>query len=394
MAQPHAVVIGGGVGGLAAGAALYQRGWAVTVCERAPALDPVGAGLAVAPNGLRALDALGVGDSVRERSAVQGVAGLRRQDGRWLLRTTVGYMRRRLGDELVVLLRSELIAALASCLPAGALHTATTVTSVDPGDTRRPARVGTGSGELTADLVVAADGLRSSVRPELFLEHPGPVYAGFTSWRFVVDRPSPDMAYGESWGKGGVVGMLPLAGDRVYCYATANVPAGQKAVDERAELLRRFGDWHAPIPDLIEAAEPEGVLRTDAWHIDTPLPAYGKGRVALLGDAAHAMTPNLAQGACQAIEDAVVLAHHVDESVAYVPNALRSYTDARLPRTTRMVQRSAQLAEMAQSESPLLIRLRDTGASVVGKLAPLLLSQYVRPAQDWQPPGGAARRWA
>ncbi|MFD0800161.1 FAD-dependent monooxygenase, partial [Streptomonospora algeriensis] len=132
---------------------------------------------------------------------------------------------------------------------------------------------------------------------------------------------------------------------------------------------------------------PESVMRTDVWHVDTPLPAYHKGRVALVGDTAHAMTPNLAQGACQALEDAVVLAHHISGSIAYVPRALQPYSDARLPRTAALVQRSAQLAEAVQSESPLAARLRDTAAAVVGATAPGLLARYTRPVDDWRPPG-------
>ncbi|MFC7648742.1 FAD-dependent monooxygenase [Streptosporangium lutulentum] len=94
-----------------------------------------------------------------------------------------------------------------------------------------------------------------------------------------------------------------------YCYATDAVPAGGGGGDQRAELLRLFGDWHAPIPALLASASPENVLRNDVHHLATPLPAMHRGKVVLLGDAAHAMTPNMGQGACQAIEDAVVLAH-------------------------------------------------------------------------------------
>src|SRR5690606_36222863 len=106
----------------------------------------------------------------------------------------------------------------------------------------------------------------------------------------------------------------------------ALAPAGERAPDdERAELLRRYGDWHDPIPAVLAAARPEDVLRHDVHHITEPLPAYHRGRVALLGDAAHAMAPTLGQGGNQAIEDAVTLAHHHDD--------LAAYTAARLPRT-------------------------------------------------------------
>ncbi|MBB6173327.1 2-polyprenyl-6-methoxyphenol hydroxylase-like FAD-dependent oxidoreductase [Nocardiopsis mwathae] len=387
MAEPHAVIVGGGIGGLTAALALNRRGWAVTVCERAPVLDPAEVGLALAPNALRALDALSAGDDVRKRSAAHDVASIRRKDGRWILRTGLDETRRRFGDVVCVLRTADLSDVLLERLPRSVLHTATTVTNVEPGDTRRPARVVTDGGELSADLVVVADGARSTVRPELFLEHPGAVYAGFTCWRAIVPWPAEyPLEYGESWGQGGVAGVLPLNGDAVYCYATGNAPAGVGSQDEKAALVRRMDDWHAPMAELFAAARPEAIVRMDVWHVDTPLPAFHKGRVALLGDAAHAMTPNLGQGAGQAMEDAVMLAHHIDGSMAYVPTALRSYTDARLPRTSALVQRSAQLAEAVQNDSPLITTLRDTAAGVVGRFAPALLARYTSPIDDWWPP--------
>ncbi|QBI52552.1 FAD-dependent monooxygenase [Streptomonospora litoralis] len=380
MAEPHAVVVGGGVAGLSAALALHRVGWAVTVCERAPGLEPAELALALAPNALRALDHLDIGEDVRKRSAHQGIAAIRRRDGRWILRTSAEDTRERFGDAVCVLRRGELSTLLLSRLPASAVHTATTATAIEAGDTRRPARVVTDAGEHTADLVVLADGARSGLRSELFLEHPGAVYAGFTCWSAVVARPAEPAAFGETWGRGGVAGVLPLTGDEVFCYATGNAPAGGRSEDEHAELLRRVEGWHDPLPRLAAAARPESVLRTDVWHIDTPLPAYHKGRIALVGDTAHAMTPNLAQGACQAIEDAVVLAQHISGSMAYVPTALQSYSDARLPHTTTLVQRSAQLAEAVQSESPLAAGVRDMAAKVVGTAAPTLLARYTRPA--------------
>ncbi|SKA32920.1 2-polyprenyl-6-methoxyphenol hydroxylase [Marinactinospora thermotolerans DSM 45154] len=390
MAQPHAVVVGGGIGGLAAAVALYRKGWAVTVCERAPAPDPAEVGLVLAPNALRALDTLGLGGAVRARSAHISGIEIRRGDGRRLLRLA-SRARRGFDGGAHVLLRSDLVDLLLTRLPAGVVHTATAVSSVEPGDTRRLARVGTEAGEVSADLVVAADGLRSAVRSALFLEHPGPVYAGFTTWSAVVPDAGVPVAFGETWGRGGLVGVLPLPEGRLHCYATANAPAGENAGDEKAELLGRLAVRHDPLPALFAAAPSESVRRGDVWHIDTPPPAYHKGRVALLGDAAHAMTPNLGQGAGQAIEDAVVLAHHVNGSTAYLPTALHSYTEARMERTAQTVQRSAQLAEAVQSESPSAVRLRDVGAGLLGRLAPGTVTRFLDRLYDWRPPVEPAR---
>ncbi len=136
----RAVVAGAGIGGLTAAAALGRRGWDVTVLERARALEPVGAGLGLAPNALHALDAIGLGAGVRRLSAVQGQGGLRRPDGRWLVRTDLNAIAARFGDPQLMALRADLVGLLAASLPAGALRTGVTVTSVDAGAPgRRPA---------------------------------------------------------------------------------------------------------------------------------------------------------------------------------------------------------------------------------------------------------------
>ncbi|GGX67679.1 hypothetical protein GCM10010515_39010 [Streptomyces fructofermentans] len=317
MAQaPRAIVVGGGIGGLTAAVALHRSGWRVTVLERARSLEPVGAGISLAPNSLRALDVIGLGDEIRDLAAWQGDGGLRTPGGRWLSRGSAAAVAARFGGPLVLLHRATLVGSLVACLPAGCVRTGAPTTLVDQGDPGvpgRPARVATPGGELEAELVVGADGLRSAVRPVLFPAHPGPVYSGFTTWRIVVPVPGVPFAAHETWGRGRIWGTHPMKDGRVYAYAAARVPAGGRAADdELAELVRLFGDWHEPVPDVLAAARPEDVLRHDVHHIAEPLPAFHAGRVALVGDAAHAMPPTLGQGGNQAIEDAIVLAHHVD----------------------------------------------------------------------------------
>jgi 2-polyprenyl-6-methoxyphenol hydroxylase-like FAD-dependent oxidoreductase len=369
------VVIGAGVGGLAAGAALQQRGWDVSVLERAPALEAVGAGLALAPNALKALDVLGLGDAVRSRSALQGAAGIVRPDGRWISRTSADAAQVRYGDPTVVLHRAELVDLLAGALKPGTLQLGTEVSGVDA----ETGTVHTVFGDTKADLVVAADGIDSPTRQALFPAHPGPVYAGVTSWRMVVPSLDEPPLPVETWGRGLVFGVAGLADGRTYCYATAPSVPGVRASDEKAELTRLFAGWRAPVPQLIASAR--SVLRTDIRCLDAALPRFDEGRVVLLGDAAHAMTPNLGQGACQALEDAVVLAAYADR-----PDGAARYSAQRLPRTSAVAAASRRIGRLTRLADPVTTTLRDTAMRLAGRFGPSLVLKQMDPVLNWRPP--------
>lgn len=197
MGVRHAVVAGGGIGGLAAGAALSRRGWRVTVCERAPVLAGIGAGIVLAPNALRALDSIGLGPEVSVGEPLAGPLGLRTPDGAWLSRT--GATASRYGLPARAVHRGFLIDVLAAALPPGALRLGVSVSGVD--DAGGAVVVRTSAGDLSADVVVAADGLRSVLRRQLFPGHSGPRHAGETGWRAVLSGVGlPALPAAETWG--------------------------------------------------------------------------------------------------------------------------------------------------------------------------------------------------
>ena len=292
----------------------------------------------------------------------------------------------RFGDPVILVQRAAVVDALAARVPAGVLSLSTEVTSVEPGGAAT-ARVATTAGDLEADLVVAADGIGSATRVALFPGHPGLRYAGLTAWRLLVGPVAGPLPMAESWGHGTVFGVMPLSGGRVYCYAAAPATPGERAGDELAGLVRRFGTWHEPIPRLLAAARPGDVLRHDVAELAAPLPSFHRGRAALLGDAAHPMTPNLGQGACQALEGAVVIARL---AAAADPDAvtgmLDRYTAARLARTTDVVRWSRRIATMTTWSSPAAVAFRDTVIWLTGRLAPGAALRPLVPVYGWRPP--------
>jgi 2-polyprenyl-6-methoxyphenol hydroxylase-like FAD-dependent oxidoreductase len=360
----RAVVVGGGIAGLACAISLRKVGWDVEVLERSPEFKEIGAGLSLWSNALRALDALGVGERVRDLSAMEGSAGIRDKQGRWLSRTDVRELERRYGP-VAMIHRATLLDTLLDALAEASLEAGVTVESVDEqGNVRHS------GGETQADLVVGADGLNSVVRRSVWPDAPEPRYVGYTAWRMVTSRPV-DVGFGaEAWGRGERFGYVVMTDGRTYCFAAANANEGADGggIDE---LRRRFADWHDPIPGLLAAVSDENLLHHDLYELPA-LSSYASGKVALAGDAAHAMTPNLGQGACQALEDAVVLGR------CAAADDLAAYDEQRRPRATMISKRSGMIGRMAQWESPVAVTVRDTllratpQSSFLGSLKPVL----------------------
>ncbi|MFB7358614.1 FAD-dependent monooxygenase [Streptomyces gardneri] len=383
MGGGNAVVVGGGIGGLAVAIGLRRIGWEVTVVERAPALDDAGAGISLHANGIRALDALGVGDAVREAARPQYTGGTRVPGGGWLSRMDGAALERTLGTPIVGIPRSVLHRLLRVALPSECLVTGAEVTAVDRTDPHR-VRVAVGDTVRDADLVVAADGVRSMIRARMFPGHPGPAYSGSTVLRAITDGPVGLATDFElTWGQGAEFGHIAFADGRAEWHAVFGSPSGVRYPDPLATLRDRFADWHDPIPALLDATRPGAVLHHDIHELVAPLPSFVAGRVALLGDAAHAMTPNLGQGACQALEDAATLAASL-VTAPDVGTALAAYDAERRPRSQAVARAARQAGRMGQQLThPLAVSVRNT----VLRLAPsrVTLGAILRHA-DWTPP--------
>jgi 2-polyprenyl-6-methoxyphenol hydroxylase-like FAD-dependent oxidoreductase len=382
-------VVGGGIGGLAAAVALCRVGWRVTVLEQAERFGEIGAGIGLLSNGLRCLDAIGLGDAVRGSGRPQLSTGVRTASGRWLSRIDGdgAALESRMGSTAIIVHRAELHRILYDALPAEVLVAGVAPTRIVGGESGGPAEVHYRCAgkemSLRVDLVIGADGVHSWVRSQCWPEAADPVYSGSTAWRAVTDAPRGTIGeMSMSWGPGTEFGVMPMVDGRVYWYAAANAREGERAPDELGELRRRFGSWHAPIPALLEATAPEAVLRHDIYQLPA-LAGYTRGNVALIGDAAHAMTPNLGQGGGQALEDAIVLAAAIAGGPD-VNTALARYDSERRPRTQAMSRAATwQLRFGQQLRNPIAVALRNSMVALTpDRVALRAAARY----GEWTPP--------
>lgn len=353
------IVIGAGIGGLTTALALKQKGIDVDVYERSPVLTDVGAGISLWPNALKALYQLGLRPALDGVSFVSMDGAVRNSDGTVLSRTTADQFIARLGLPVVVFHRADLLAVLVDAARDIAIHTGHEARDVEQDADGVTVRFANGAG-ARGDVLIGADGLRSVVRDRLGV--PGALkYSGYTAWRGIAPFETAGLMAGETLGSGQRFGLAPIHGNRVYWYATDNVNEGQREppIETKTRLTRLFGDWHQPIPDLIRSTAEDTILRNDIYDRD-PVERWGSGRITLLGDAAHPMTPNLGQGACQAIEDALVLSRLLSTGPD-VPSSLRRYESERIPRTRSIVNASRRVGALFQVDSRAFCWLRNLG---------------------------------
>ncbi len=355
----RAVIAGGGIGGLAAALALQQLGVDTVVLESAPRLRDGGAGLHLWSNGMLALAELGVADRILRTAPVQRVCEFRTSKGQVLGAWPVADFDQRFGAPTVAVSRSVLHAALDEALKPGTVRTRAKVVSCRRSADSVQAVLDDGSVE-EGDVLVGADGLHSAVRRALHGRQ-APRFNGYIAWRghaHMHPKVVPPGTFRAFFGPGVRFTYYDIAPGVVHWMSVAGgTPGGRDTADVREMLLDRHRGWMEPVEEILRATDQETVIRSDV-NDRRPDRRWGTGRATLLGDAAHPITFNVGQGACQALEDALSLARHLT-SPRDVPSALRSYEAERRARTAPLQRLAWAIGRMGAWRGPLMCRARE-----------------------------------
>ena len=370
-----ALIVGAGIGGLAAGVALRRSGWRVRIFERAATPRELGFALLLAPNALASLRSIGLADAVIAGGAIPTSGEIRGRGGCVLRSFDMTTVRTLLPEPIVVVLRPVLHGALLEAVGPESLSLERAVVGFDVCDGRVVVHLAPGE-TADGDVLIGADGVGSVVRRVL---HPGegpPRPSGLWAVRGVAQLPRPivaDMAGGQYFGRGTEAGISPANADAVYWYLS--VPADLIA-NERDPLTiahRCAAEFDDRLRAVITATRPEDA-RLDELLDREPVETWGRGPVTLLGDAAHPMLPHAGQGAAQALEDAVALARALGppEGGPDIESALRRYEAVRSARTKTIVQVARRNARLGSVRNAVGCWFRDQALRLVPE------SQFLR----------------
>ncbi|HEX6715507.1 MAG TPA: FAD-dependent monooxygenase [Pyrinomonadaceae bacterium] len=362
-------IIGGGIGGLTAALAFQQSGFQPEIFEQAPALLDVGAAIAIWPNAMRVLERLQLADKILANAGVIEEVRWLDQNGFLINRVSISETSEAHKSPAVALHRADLQSTLLHALPATSIHLGHTL--VDQTQQGDKMIVTFANGQtIEADFLIGADGIHSRVRSQ-FLNDGDPLHRGYTVWRGISpDIPSaiPPGTAIELHGRGKRFGLGPVGLGRLGWWATANT-------DDTDQLTDLFAGWYAPVIELIKATPRESILKTGAFDRESTK-RWGSGRMTVLGDAIHPTTPNLGQGGCLAMEDALVLARCFEKYGA-TEQALRCYERSRYKRTTAITKYSRYYGSVGQWENIFARGFRRTILSLVPEAAARRVMQIV-----------------
>jgi 2-polyprenyl-6-methoxyphenol hydroxylase-like FAD-dependent oxidoreductase len=371
------IVVGGNIAGLGTAIALRRLGLHPIVLERMPSQPPVRGGLHIWTNGAKALNWLGVGERVRNAGEAMEILRFRRWDGKNLVDAPVGEIGRGTGSEAFFVPRVDVPRSLLEASDGIDIRWGAAVAAIEQDAAGVTARLEDGD-EVRGSVLVGADGIGSGVR-RMLLGDVGLRYAGYQDWGAVFEFSHEKFPPGEFWtlfGPGLRAGLAHIGGGRIYWAASIPRPQGQMDPPTVDELLRLYKGWAEPLEEVLAATPPEAMVGAPIREL-TKLDRWSDGRIALVGDAAHAMQPCAGRGASEALEDAITLAGTLAalpslNGSSSVEKALQGWSEKRKPRVGLVQKRSRQIGTLGLWRSTQAGRVRDTYLRMIG---PLLIRQ-------------------
>jgi 2-polyprenyl-6-methoxyphenol hydroxylase-like FAD-dependent oxidoreductase len=354
-------IVGGGIGGLTLAIALQRKGYEVVVYENAQELKPLGAGLVLAANAVKALMEIGISDDVLQAGKILQTFQIKDIDGHVLTESNAEILSRKFGVvNNFTIHRADLHQVLQNLLKPGTIQLGKGCLAVSAHSDHVSLTFHDGT-TANANYLIACDGIHSSIRKQLVPDSI-PRYAGYTCYRGVLDSIPTHLnidASSETWGPGKRFGIVPLNNNRLYWFACINAKAEDPAMQQLKSkgLQEKFKNFHAPVGEILKLTPDENIIWNDIIDI-RPLKQFAFGNIVLMGDAAHATTPNMGQGACMAIEDSAVLANCIEQYES-VEEAFIQFERKRISRTSTIVNASWRIGQMAQLENRMLIAMRN-----------------------------------
>jgi len=352
-------IIGGGVAGLSAAIALGRLEKDFLVFEQASILKGIGAGFGLAANAMQAFAYLGLRQEVEVIGFYTESYAILDHKGRNLVVPDTQSLSTRYNQKNLTVHRADLHGYLQGKLPADSLLLGKRLLRFEQAGNGVLLVFEDGTRYRCRYLIVA-DGVNSIARQQL-VPQAKPRYAGYTCWRATIANDAIGLQRGsETWGPHGRFGMTPLVNNRIYWYACINARRNSGVYKQYSahDLLQNFGRYHHPIPEILANTNDEDLIWNDIIDIK-PLSRFAYGNILLIGDAAHATTPNMGQGACQALEDVAVLSDEISRAAA-VEDAFKNFEKRRLKRTKYITETSWRIGRAAQYTHPLMIGVRNS----------------------------------
>ncbi len=350
------IIVGAGMGGLTTALAMKQAGYEVEIYDRVRALRPAGAGISLWSNGVKVLNRLGLGPAIaRIGGPMEQMAYYDGKTGQQLTRFSLSPLVERVGQAPYPVARTDLQEMLLEAVGVDQVQLNRRCVAVEQTADQATAIFEDGH-RATGDVVVGADGTHSILRTYVLGQPSERHYVGYVNWNGLVPV-SADLAPANSWdvyvADGQRASVMPVGGDRFYFFLDVPLPKGMPndPAHYRQELAEHFAGWADPVQTLIQTLNPEQTNRVEIHDIE-PLPSLVKGRVALIGDAAHSTAPDLGQGGCQAMEDAWTLANLLLTTNLSVADALQRYQAERVERVAQIIRKARKRAAMTHGHVP------------------------------------------